>query len=315
MVIPCYNRAGSIARAIDSVLAQTFPCLEVIVVDDGSSDDSAGVAASFNSPVRVIRQSNAGAAAARNRGIEAARGQWIGFLDSDDRWHPEFLEQHNRALDRFPDATLSFCDTEVVGSEGVLMPSRFALGGLRGRESQRDGTVACYDRSLFTAMLSQSRVITSAVMVHKNLARLKFPEDIWGSEDWALWLRLVLHHRFVSVDRVLVTMYAMGDNLTGNTSRLMRNDVLVLEQLCRDEPLTDAERREIDMVLASRRAAAVYHSLVSGEPTEARQMLAAIDPRSLALSRRWLYRGACCLPGWMLQRIARLRLSTGRTSV
>lgn len=86
VVIPCYNGAPFLRETIESALAQTVPPLEVIVVDDGSTDDSAALAESFGEPVRVIRQPNQGESVARNRGIDEARGEWIAFLDADDLW-------------------------------------------------------------------------------------------------------------------------------------------------------------------------------------------------------------------------------------
>ncbi len=89
VVIPCFNAGRFLRAAIDSALGQTVPPLEVIVIDDGSTDDSAAIAESFGSPVHVIRQRNHGESHARNRGIEFARGDWIALLDADDVWTPE----------------------------------------------------------------------------------------------------------------------------------------------------------------------------------------------------------------------------------
>ncbi len=93
VVIPCYNAEEFLGAALDSVLAQTRRPLEVLVVDDGSTDGSAAVAASYGSPVRVIRQENLHHSVARNRGIDEAQGDWIALLDADDLWHPEKLER------------------------------------------------------------------------------------------------------------------------------------------------------------------------------------------------------------------------------
>lgn len=97
-VIPTYNRAGVITESVDSVLGQSYPNLEVIVVDDGSSDDTLSLLARYGEKIRVISQRNAGPAAARNRGIAVARGEFIAFLDSDDLWLPTKIEKQVRLL-------------------------------------------------------------------------------------------------------------------------------------------------------------------------------------------------------------------------
>ena len=91
VVIPCYNGAAFLPETIESVLAQTYPPLEILVIDDGSTDDSATIAQAFGRPVSVHQQPNQGESVARNRGLEMARGDWVAFLDADDVWHPEKL--------------------------------------------------------------------------------------------------------------------------------------------------------------------------------------------------------------------------------
>lgn len=99
VVIPCYNGEAFLAEAIRSVLTQTHPPVEVIVVDDGSTDGSAGIAEAFGPPVSVVHQPNQGESIARNRGMEAAKGEWIAFLDADDVWVPTKLEQQRLAME------------------------------------------------------------------------------------------------------------------------------------------------------------------------------------------------------------------------
>lgn len=107
VVIPAYNAAEYIGRAIDSVLAQTHRPDEIIVVDDGSTDDTTGVVGSYGSEVRLIRQENAGVSVARNTGINAATSEWIVFLDSDDEWLPEKLKLQTELLERNPELVWS----------------------------------------------------------------------------------------------------------------------------------------------------------------------------------------------------------------
>ncbi|WP_145122963.1 glycosyltransferase family 2 protein [Rosistilla oblonga] len=307
VVIPCYNRANQIGRAIASVRAQTVPVGEIIVVDDGSTDNTVGVALSYGEDVRVLSQANAGAASARNRGIETACGEWVAFLDSDDEWHPEKIERQLDASSRFPGADLIFCDTMTRSAGQILMPSRFSLGGLYGAEVQRDGDKLLFGPDLFQRMITQSRVITSAVMVRGGLDGFSFPEDIWGSEDWALWLGLAKRYTFAAVDQILVTMYQQGDNISGTKGRLYRNDVKVLERLLECGELTDVERQHIRAVLQQRRVGAVYHSLVRGEGAEAREILRNIPPGNLGRLKRLAYNGFSFLPRKLACRIAALR--------
>ncbi len=133
VVIPAYQAAATIARALHSVAAQTHPSFEVIVIDDGSTDNTFETVAGF-SGVTVLRQSNSGAAQARNRGIESSQGEWIAFLDADDIWLPNHLEALDRAIKSFP--SVSF-----VGSRGPrrvrdVDKSRGSQGRRGARRSQ-----------------------------------------------------------------------------------------------------------------------------------------------------------------------------------
>jgi glycosyltransferase involved in cell wall biosynthesis len=118
-LIPTYNRAALIEQAIESVLNQTYPVHEIVIVDDGSTDDTRTVVQDYihrskntDPPVRYIRQSQQGAAVARNTGVAAASGDWIAFLDSDDRWLPEKIEWQVRALEKFADISAA-CVTDA----------------------------------------------------------------------------------------------------------------------------------------------------------------------------------------------------------
>jgi len=102
VVIPAYNAAGTIGRALDSVIAQTHPAREILVVDDGSTDRTAQVVSEYGGRVEYLYQDNAGPGAARNAGIRAAHGEWIAFLDADDEWLPHRLALQAELLQRDP---------------------------------------------------------------------------------------------------------------------------------------------------------------------------------------------------------------------
>jgi hypothetical protein len=114
VVIPCYNRSALLRRAIDSALAQNVPAAEIIVVDDGSTDDSPAVCASYGQRIAYVRQKNAGASAARNTGVNRAKNPWIAFLDSDDYWTPTHLEKMAGAIAETDGvANYYFCDMQM----------------------------------------------------------------------------------------------------------------------------------------------------------------------------------------------------------
>ena len=102
VIIPAYNSAGTVGRAIESVLAQTFPVLELIVVDDGSTDETARIVARFGNRLTYRYQTNAGVSAARNSGASIARSDWLAFLDADDWYYPERLRWHADWIERDP---------------------------------------------------------------------------------------------------------------------------------------------------------------------------------------------------------------------
>lgn len=125
VLIPTYNRAYILGQAIDSVLAQDHPQLEVIVVDDGSTDDTPALLAGYGDRVRVVRQANAGLAAARNAGLALARGEFIAFQDSDDLWAPWKLTVQVALMRRVPDMALCWTDMAAVSPGGDVLQERY----------------------------------------------------------------------------------------------------------------------------------------------------------------------------------------------
>ena len=108
VVIPAYNASKHIAETLGSVLRQSFPADEVLVIDDGSTDDTGAIAARFGAPVRVIRTPNSKLPAARNLGVREAKSEWIALIDSDDLWEENKLERQMQELTRHPEADLCY---------------------------------------------------------------------------------------------------------------------------------------------------------------------------------------------------------------
>lgn len=187
VVIPAYNAGRYLGRTIDSVLAQTFGAQEIIVVDDGSTDNTAEVVARYESGVKYIRQDNAGASVARNTGIEAATGEWIAFLDADDEWLPEKLKLQTEHLVRNPDLVWTtgnyiccVCGKELQSPH--LPPDKAGLI-LSGKE---------YSDSFFHAFLQNVWGCTDTMLVKRDVlfeAGLFRPGQLRGN-DYDMWWRI-----------------------------------------------------------------------------------------------------------------------------
>ena len=189
-VIPCYNAAPFLRETIESVLNQTCPPIELIVVDDGSTDDSAAIAQSYGPPVRVIRQENQGESAARNRGIDEAQGEWVALLDADDRWLPHKLERQAKVLSNAPD-------------DVVCVYCGLVLFGAVNRQMQVTPWPDESERRV--RMLTNPVIQPGTALVLKSAARqVRFPVGISDGEDQVFWMLLCDHGRIIHLPEVLL---------------------------------------------------------------------------------------------------------------
>jgi glycosyltransferase involved in cell wall biosynthesis len=194
VIIPTYNRAELVQRAIASVQAQSQRDFELIVVDDGSEDDTAAVVSRLPG-VRFERIAHGGPGAARNAGIALARGERIAFLDSDDAWDPRFLEVMNAALDADPQAGFAYCDfisrEEPGGQTRSLMASNKLNGHLLPRIFE-----ACF-------------ITMGGALIHRRAITAAGPFDptLEALEDWDFWMRVACLFPARYVDRRLLTIH------------------------------------------------------------------------------------------------------------
>lgn len=218
VIIPAYNRASVVSRAIDSALAQTVEDIEVIVVDDGSTDDTEAVVAGYDDDrVRYLgHDHNRGRSAARNTGIDAARGEYVAFLDSDDRWLPHKLQ---RQLDRLPR-----CSSEWVGVYCEFLtpaPSRFgeAIDWL-SRNVFANPAVREGGRELAREILTMNVLMGpgSTLLVRRNaLEGLRFDDGLVDHEDWDFVLQLLDRGKIAHVDEPLVVVPESGGDPPAET--------------------------------------------------------------------------------------------------
>lgn len=194
VIVPTYNRAWTLRAAVDSVLAQEGPAFELVAVDDGSTDETPDLLAEYGGRLRTIRQENRGVSAARNRGIDAARGDLIAFLDSDDRWLPGKLAAQVAFFAERPDALI--CQTEE------LWIRRGVRVNPRRRHRKRSGMI-------FEPSLELCLVSPSAVMVRRELFDRvgRFDESLPACEDYDLWLRVARRFPVHLVETPLVVKH------------------------------------------------------------------------------------------------------------
>ena len=203
VVIPLYNKRNAIIRTIQSVLAQTYQDFELIVVDDGSTDDSFSVVSSvYDRRIRLIHKENGGVSSARNAGIKAAKYHFVALLDGDDYWDSTFLEEQLTLIEVFPQAGIWGVNYAFVKGDRCEPCDQDIGIGYRGYV---EGYFASSHNDLFC---SSSVVIRKEVFENVGY----FDERIASSEDLDMWYRIILHYPVVYYDKVLAYYNQNAEN-------------------------------------------------------------------------------------------------------
>ena len=236
VIIPAFNRAHTLPKALDSVLSQTLKPREIIVVDDGSTDETNAVLADYPG-LCIISQDNRGVSAARNVGIEKAGGEWLAFLDSDDEWLKEKLEKQ---WDTICIDDKLICHTEEIwirnGQRVNPMKKHKKFGGM------------IYERCLPLCVISPS-----SVMIHRSVFEDVgvFDESLEVCEDYDLWLRICAKYSVLFIDEPLIVKYGgHEDQLSRKHWGMDRFRVKALEKMMSFGALNDEdEKATVNMIL------------------------------------------------------------------
>jgi glycosyltransferase involved in cell wall biosynthesis len=209
-VIPAYNAAAFIERAIRSVLAQIRPVDEIIVVDDGSTDKTADVVRGFGDKIKLLQQANAGVSAARNAGVGAADGEWIAFLDADDEWLPDYLKMQTELLSRNPHLVWSAANymTCCDGRQAAEIAPSFAEKLLSGND-YFDDYFSAYTHGFFGC--SDTMLIKKVVLLETGL----FPVHLRIAEDIDLWWRIAYRYPQIGFLPQPLAIYYLGTPQSG----------------------------------------------------------------------------------------------------
>jgi glycosyltransferase involved in cell wall biosynthesis len=239
VIIPTYNRGRLLVETLDSVCAQTCRDYEIIVVDDGSGDDTRQLVTTYSDQLVYHRIDHAGVSAARNAGLDLACGEYVAFLDSDDLWEPRFLERMMDALDTAPEAGFGYCDYATFSARGTeqaaYLPPRQKVNG-----------------SIFSLLLETDFLSTGTLLIRRACFAWAggFDLTLAVAQDWDLWLRLARACNAVYVDEPLVRIRIDSDGLTRETLQLNTDNLHVLAKW---ERAVRGNQRQRDVIRRNRR--------------------------------------------------------------
>ena len=217
VVVPCYNQAHFLGEAIESVLAQTYPRFEIIVIDDGSTDNTSEVAGRYRG-VRCIRQDNQGLSAARNSGLRNSEGEYVVFLDADDRLLPEALQAGLECLKAYPECAVAFGPYRIIASDGSFLKQR------------RQPVV---DKDSYAALLQRNNIGVPAVVMYRRAVFASvggFDSSVDASADADMYLRIARRFAVCRHEKVVADYRQHGVNMSSNSARMLRASLTVLRK-------------------------------------------------------------------------------------
>ncbi len=317
VVIPLYNGVAYVRRSIPSVLGQTYSDFELIVVDDGSTDDGPEVVRTFtDARVRLIRQENAGVSAARNRGVAEAQGTYVAFLDADDEWEPQFLDAIAHLSVAYPTAGIWATGYRRIFPTGPSV--EFTLAESRSRTTLQ---IDDYFRRLPGGSIVHASAVAIPVSVFRKLGG--FREDCHWGEDQEMWARIALHYPLGYDTRILSRFHQTGRQQKPRfRSSPTRDPLLTTLQVALSvapaDPPTD--REQIRRLARYQLRVGLWKFSLAGNRRQAVEFLDANDAESIdpllarAYRAPWLW-PALCLWAQVLRLVRSrpfLRLRGGR---
>ena len=288
VILPVYNGSGCLRDAVESVLAQTYQPVELIAVNDGSTDDSADILAAYGSRLVLINQANGGVARARNAGLAAARGEFVAFLDQDDWWLPEKVAKQVELF--LSDAGLGLVHTGIDQFDDRCNRYGATVYDTGGSRSLLGN---CFDR-----LLLGNGVFNSSVMIRKSvLAKAgMFDVTLGGNtvQDFDLWLRIARHFRFGYLSEKLAVLRLHAGQGSWDRRAMLRDELIVLERA--------AGREELRRSPALRSRVAVICDGLG---------VAHLDANEWGLARRCFFRGLLSRPTSRLAALSLISLLPG----
>ncbi len=224
VIIPAYNSEKFIEQALGSLFAQECSAEEIIVIDDGSTDGTAGILEKYEKQVFYLYQENRGLAAARNAGIRISNGSYLAFLDADDLFHPEKIKVQKGFLDSHPEVDMVFSDFEYFGGSLLRrpIPDSFKKG----------------EGSFLLDLFRYNCIAIPTVLIRKKCFQEVglFNESLLAVEDYDLWLRLAKRKKIGFVDRILARVRLHPENMSKDADRMRNYEIRVMNKAIEDNP-------------------------------------------------------------------------------
>lgn len=240
VVIPTYNSAAMVKEAIESALAQSYSDFEIVVIDDGSTDDTEGVVRQYGDRVRYFKQENQGVSAARNAGIKHSSGEYVAFLDSDDLWLPEKLAEQIPLFDDDPKLGLVYSDWAVVSGNAMLQTSYLK-------------DLPASSGYVFDELIQSGFILTSGVVLRRACVDDvgAFDKSLAIAQDYDLWLRISYRWKVQLVDKCLFTKRSCDGSLSSNLAKTAMERIALFQKMLRDLPgMTPRSRQLVRRQLA-----------------------------------------------------------------
>lgn len=243
IIIPTYNCARYIAETLGSVTHQTMTDWEVIVVDDGSTDETLSIASNFDARIRIVKQANAGVCVARNNGFHASRGKFLCFLDHDDYWFPEKLERQLGWMNRRPEFGVVY--TNCINWHPV--DGHFPLPQSMRSDDEADVLDEAFTGWVYHRFMLDSCALTSSAMIRREALETcgLFDVGLPYSEDWDLFLRLSRRYQFAQM-RWRSTLYRQHAKQGSRIARPIDYRTELLLRANRQWGLTGPDGSEVD---------------------------------------------------------------------
>jgi glycosyltransferase involved in cell wall biosynthesis len=290
IIIPVYNKANFIENTLKSVFQQSFTDYEIIIINDGSTDDSESKIVTFNdSRIHYFSKKNEGVSETRNLGIEKAKSEFITFIDADDYWYPNFLEEMFLLIKKFPEQSVFSAAIEIENTKTVI-PSSYSI------EKVNDNAIVNY----FEASYKESVLFTSCAVFHKSVFEKvgKFDPLIKSGQDTDLWIRIGLIYPIVFSFKIL-TRYIYDPNSLSKKKSFM-NSKMNFSKFKEEEKKNLALKKFLDL----NRFSLAIKSKMYGDESSFEKYIIDIDLKNLTLKKRILLN----LPGILLKFLLKVNL-------